>query len=345
MFQVVHERPSDSQFKTNRILSMQTSSLIALSLLVTVIAYIYYYLKPVFNYWKDRGVPHETPIAYFKNMTNLLLGRVTFYELQNTMYNSLRGHRFGGYYNSTEPVLFVCDPELIERVIITDFNHFVDRGFTNASEDHVIFQNLTNAEGDRWRAMRYKLTPTFTSSKLKGMFGHIERACDDLIRYVDEESANGDGQLDGKPLMNRFGTNVIASCAFGIDFSYRDKERDRLQSAVRKLMAPSVSQILRLYALIFCPRIFKLLHINIIDPEIVDYFGGLVNEVFRCRKENKNRRNDLLQLLLELKETEDNEVRVRPEEAAENEPEDAVIDQMHHVLGQEEKSWENYKSE
>lgn len=276
-------------------------------------------------------------------MKDLLLGKASLYEIQTSFYNSLSGHKYGGYYEFTTPSFMVRDPDMVERILIKDFNYFMDRGIPPSCEDDIFTLNLANAEGEHWRALRYKLTPTFTSGKLKGMFEQINRASSDLIRYIDDESVKSGDQLEGKPLMNRFAMDVIATCAFGIQFSYHDKERDRFLLMVRKLFSPSLSTTLRNFAQLYFPCVFRRLKINVLDPEGMQYFIGLVEEAFRYRKETNNRRNDFLQLLLDLKKNEDSGVHAEKEEHSDYDPEDAIINQMHHVSGNEDKSVEKSK--
>lgn len=38
-------------------------------------------------------------------------------------------HRMVGFYSFYKPMLFVSDPEIIKRVLVTDFNSFSNNGF------------------------------------------------------------------------------------------------------------------------------------------------------------------------------------------------------------------------
>lgn len=324
---------------------IESSSLIALTLLVTLTACVFLYFRSVFNYWKDRGIPSVGATGFFKGIKDMLLGNRTIYELQMDTYNLLNGHAYGGFYEFTNPSLMVRDPRLIERILIKDFGYFMNRTAPSNYEDDVITLNLLNANGELWRNLRYRMTPTFSSGKLKGMFEQINRCSDDVIRFIDEISANGDKQIDGKLVTNRFTMNVIATCAFGIEFAYKDKERDTFIGMVSRLVTPSFQQTLKMLVQTFCPGLAKILGMKVMDAESLEYFTGLVKEAFRCRTENNTRRNDFLQLLLDLKKNEENGTDDHNEDVADREPEDAVINQMHHVAGQDQKSVERKKCE
>ena len=44
-------------------------------------------------------------------------------------YWAMKGLRFCIFYHGWEKRLFILDPDLANRITITDFNHFVDSGF------------------------------------------------------------------------------------------------------------------------------------------------------------------------------------------------------------------------
>ncbi len=43
------------------------------------------------------------------------------------MYSKAEGHKVFGTYVLTIPVYNIRDPELIRRILVKDFDHFVDR--------------------------------------------------------------------------------------------------------------------------------------------------------------------------------------------------------------------------
>jgi cytochrome P450 family 6 len=66
--------------------------------------------------------------------------------------------------------------------------------------------------------MRTKLTPTFTSGEMKMMFQTLADCQVNLLKKVDEECAMKK-PLDIKELLACFTTDIIGSCAFGLDFN------------------------------------------------------------------------------------------------------------------------------
>lgn len=68
---------------------------------------------------------------------------------------------------------------------------------------------------NRWRQMRPKLSPAFTSSKMKAMFGLIVESAEQFTEYFssDPEKAMC---VDIKDAFTRYANDVIATTAFGV---------------------------------------------------------------------------------------------------------------------------------
>ncbi|NEU34565.1 cytochrome P450, partial [bacterium LRH843] len=82
------------------------------------------------------------------------------------------------------PVLMIRDPELINYFLIKDFGHFHDRNMPTSEDFDLMGSSLASLTGQRWRSLRYKMTPTFTSGKLKRMFSQIVSCSDAIIDHV-----------------------------------------------------------------------------------------------------------------------------------------------------------------
>ena len=78
-----------------------------------------------------------------------------------------------GFISFGTPNLIVNDLELIKRIMVKDFDHFVDRRSFEVNEEvlsNKYFNNmLSTMKGDKWKYFRTTLSPIFTSGKLKAM--------------------------------------------------------------------------------------------------------------------------------------------------------------------------------
>ena len=91
---------------------------------------------------------------------------------------------FGVYWHpDRDYCLVVNDLDIAKRMLIKDFDHFVDRTdfglkFDEKEETDMIFQNMFMMQkGDSWKVHRSIMSPCFTTGKLKLMYplGRISR--------------------------------------------------------------------------------------------------------------------------------------------------------------------------
>jgi len=88
-----------------------------------------------------------------------------------------------GTYVYWRPIAVIMDLDLVKLVIIKDFGQFVDR---RSFHGDVLTSNLFNLQGEEWRALRNKLSPIFTSGKMKYMFGTITKVAQQLGETFEE---------------------------------------------------------------------------------------------------------------------------------------------------------------
>jgi hypothetical protein len=72
-------------------------------------------------------------------------------------------------------------------------------------------------EGEPWRELRGKMSPTFTTGKIKRMFGVFQSSSTKLVKYLEKQSAEKEGVVDFSDGWQRYAMDVIASAAFGLD--------------------------------------------------------------------------------------------------------------------------------
>lgn len=62
--------------------------------------------------------------------------------------------RFIGYYQGTRPTLLVTDAELIKKILVKDFKHFMNRQKLNFYHE-MWNENMFNAFDEKWKKIRY----------------------------------------------------------------------------------------------------------------------------------------------------------------------------------------------
>lgn len=78
------------------------------------------------------------------------------------------------------------------------------------------FFSLVTLEGAEWRERRIKMTPIFTSGKMKMMFGIIDSVSDRLVKVINKAVENSETQ-DLRAWAQRFTADNIGNTAFGLE--------------------------------------------------------------------------------------------------------------------------------
>lgn len=272
--------------------------------LVTLLFFIYRWLASINNFWKDRGVHYVKPLLLFGNYKDIILAKRPVLDVQLDIYNKLEGEKFGGYHEMISPVLMVRDPELIEKVLIKDFSHFVDRqGSLVDIESEPLSAGLSLLTGNQWRHMRYKLTPTFTSGKLKGMFEQMYNCGDELVKELEKVTVTGEA-VESKTVMSLFSSDVIASCALGLQFKHDSEDGVKFRKMAEILFKPTRVQMLKFLLANYSAKLGKLLGAVNFPKDVSQYFLNMTKATIDYRQKNNIKRNDFLQFLLTLREQE-----------------------------------------
>lgn len=133
------------------------------ALLIGALTALYFVVKRKFTYWERKGfktLPGFNNIA--GHLKDNFLGRESFADLCTRLYRSTN-EAYIGIYGLMQPMLMVRDPEILRLIMIKDFSHFADRGIHSNEEYDPLSGNLFALPGQKWKNLRAKLTPTFTS--------------------------------------------------------------------------------------------------------------------------------------------------------------------------------------
>lgn len=88
-----------------------------------------------------------------------------------------------------------------------------------------------------------KLTPTFTSGKMKMMFPTILECADELQKYLSGPADKG-ATIEVKEILARFTTDIISSCAFGILANSLHNPDSEFRKYGKKIFAPDLKVLI-----------------------------------------------------------------------------------------------------
>jgi len=152
-----------------------------------------------FNYWKKRNVPYAKPTLPFVYFGDILFFRATLGLVFENIYKQLDGEKYGETYALTNPGFIFRDPDIIKNVLVKDFSSFHDRGFFIDEEIDPLTGHLFLLSGNRWRNLHVKLSPTFTSGKMKMMFQTLID-CGHELGTILEKSASNEETIEMKDI-------------------------------------------------------------------------------------------------------------------------------------------------
>lgn len=265
--------------------------------LFTVTVIVFLWIRKKYSYFTEKNIPFVKPSFPFGNLKGL--GTTTnFAYISKNIYDKFIGTSgLCGLYFFIQPVFLVIDPEIIKNILVRDFNNFSDRGIYHNEEDDPISGHLFLIEGAKWKNLREKLTPTFTSGKMKMMFDTIITVADEFKACVKTYADSGD-VIEIKDILARFTTDVIGTCAFGIDCnSIKDPEAE-FRVMGRQIFNPPFYRLLLILLGSSFPKISKKLGLITIERPVSNFFLRVVRETVDYRKANTVNRNDLMSLLL-----------------------------------------------
>ncbi|KAK9685324.1 Cytochrome P450 [Popillia japonica] len=269
--------------------------------LVLALTTIYLYFKWKYTYWSRRNVTYIPPKFLLGNLEKPWAMTKGFSDLLTDIYHTFKsqGKRYGGFYLLHKPMFMPVDPALIKQMLTSDFSHFVNHGTLIDEKREPLSANLLSLEDEKWKNLRTKLTPTFTSGKMKMMFSQIKGCADQMIEQISKLNSNQEA-LDMKEITSCYSTDIIGTCAFGIDcnsFKNPDAEFRKYGRMVTELDFRSA---LRVFGIFVMPEIMKLFRVRMFRREVEEFFTNTFKEVLNTRTSTGMKRNDFIQILLEL---------------------------------------------
>lgn len=272
-------------------------------ILISVFLLAYTFCNRNFNYWKSRGVPNITPEFIYGNSKGLGTEYHTS-DFMKRVYNEFKDKGpFGGVHISFRPTAIITDLDLIRNVLVKDFKYFPNRGIYYNKKHDPISEHVSNIENEQWKNIRSKLTPTFTSGKLKTMLGSILDISQKFMSTIEKESESH-RSLEIKDVLSRFTCDVIGNVAFGLECDSLDNKDSKLYKMAVKSM-DSFDFVQRL-VLMGYKDIARALRIKLMPSDASEFFINLVKSIVDYRRSNKDeKRGDLMNILIGLMDRED----------------------------------------
>ncbi|XP_065083414.1 probable cytochrome P450 6d4 [Ochlerotatus camptorhynchus] len=256
--------------------------------------------KWIYSYWTRRGIPQLNPSFPFGDVSDTFKQRKSYAQRTADLYNQAvrSGYRFAGIYTLFQPVLLITDAELVKRILTVDFEHFQDRGVHVNERRDPLSAHLFSLAGAKWRRMRWKLSPAFTTAKLKAMFPTMMDCGRTLSTVIDRHL---DQPMDIRDLMTRFTMDVIASVGFGVECNSLEKPDEVFRRLGMKFFSKSWKTSVRMLMAFVAPKINRFLQVKLVDDDVEEYMLELVRDTIARREGGGVVRKDFIQMLVQLR--------------------------------------------
>jgi cytochrome P450 family 6 len=276
-----------------------------IGVVVTLVAITIGYYKWIYQYWQRKNLPFLEPSIPYGNLINPLRCKDTLGVTMRHIYDEMkkRNWKHGGIFFVMSSVYFPISLDYVKNIMAKDFEYFVDRGFYYNEKDDPLSAHLFAIGGTKWRNLRTKLTPTFTSGKMKMMFQTLVD-CEVNLQEKMLQEYEKKVPLDVKEILGCFTTDIIGSCAFGLDFKTFEQENSPFRVYGKKFFNSTKFRSVKSTFASNFPELARTLGFRAVPKDVTDFFMKVVKDTVSYREKNNYTRKDFMQLLIDLKNNE-----------------------------------------
>ncbi|KAJ0175218.1 hypothetical protein K1T71_009359 [Dendrolimus kikuchii] len=270
-----------------------------LYLVLFIVICIIYYFNRKYNYWKDKNVAGPKSLPFFGNLIESSLRRKYIGSVYNEIYREFPNEKIVGIYRMTSPALIIRDLDIVKNILIKDFEVFPYRGIDFSKER--LGDNLFHCDSETWRALKNKLTPLFTTVRLKSSISMLSKQANRLADYIEIKLTENNEQ-DLRHFFEKYTMASIMSFAFGIGVDTMNE--DNIFATIDQHCFTTTYWA---EADMLVPGIMSMLNKSLYDKTI----NKFCQEVFQASVELRNNapaaRNDMIDILFDLKNITINE--------------------------------------
>lgn len=276
-----------------------------LYLILTLVSVAFYLIRRSYSYWSSLGVPHDSPHIFYGNLIGYRK-TTSIHELFRKCYLKYKHVTpFFGFYKMTAPVAVITNLDLAKNIIIKDFQSFSDRYIFYNEKDDPLTSNIFTIHGPKWKSIRHKITPTFTTGKMKFMFPTIVDVCNDMTSTLINQAKNGTAMIEFAELLACYTTDVIGKCAFGLECNSLKNPHAEFRKFGHKIFGEDRNcEVITLIIQVF-PRLARRLRLRQYPDDLHNFFMSVTKDTIDYREKNKMKRNDFIDILVEMKNNMD----------------------------------------
>ncbi|KAI5617742.1 cytochrome P450, family 3, subfamily A, polypeptide 65, partial [Silurus asotus] len=266
----------------------------------------------LYGYWpyglfKRLGVPGPKPVPFLGTMLQYRKGIHNF-----DMECFQKYGKIWGIYDGRQPGFCVLDTDIIKTVLIKEcYSLFTNR--RNFRLNGPLYDAVSIVEDEDWRRIRGVLSPSFTSGRLKEMFGIMKSHSHSLVENLKKTSERGES-ADIKEFFGAYSMDVVTSTAFSVDIDSLNNPKDPFVSNIKKMLKFDLFNPLFLLVALF-PIIAPLLekmNFAFFPTAVTDFFYASLQKIKSERvAQDHKKRVDFMQLMIDSQKSGDGDLNSR----------------------------------
>lgn len=244
------------------------------------------------------------PVYIFGNLARHVFQLESLHDTVEKLYYSHPDSRYLGVYSFLEPILMVRDPDLIKLITVKDFESFADHSVAvSPNVDRLWSKVLFSLKsGQGWDSTRATLSPVFSGSKLRNMFGFMQECSQQFVSFLKVE--RGPMTLEVKEAFARYATDVIGSTAFGITCNSLKEPNNEFYQMGYEITDFKGLKAFKFMAYSISSTLVTILRLRIISEKVTAFFTQLISDNLQERKVKQIVRPDMIDLLLQAQNRE-----------------------------------------
>lgn len=273
------------------------------AIILGLISVLYYYIIRHRHYFERNGVKFIESLPLLGTSWKAIFGIESYFHYYQRIYKKFPNEKFFGVFDLLQPVYVIRDVDLYRKIVITNFDHFVNRRLTvDVNTDSIGGRMIGVVKDDEWRRLRNITSPAFTGNKMKFILSLVNdtmsKISDNLTKKIDISEENR-FQFQAIDFFTRCNTDLIANTTFGLDVNSIDEENHEFYLMGKRLTDFTKQFFLRATLFTAAPRIAKLFNVALFDKEATEYFKVIIKDTIEFRKKNDVKVPNFIQLFLE----------------------------------------------
>lgn len=257
--------------------------------------------------FRDKNVPFIKSNLFGGSFKDVLLLRKSVANVMMDVYSEAtkRGVPCIGVRFLHKNCRVLRDLELIKRVLVKDFNHFSNRSAASLNHDDLFGRfNLFLVKNPFWHEMRSKITPLFTTSRMRQFFETVNEMGDKLNRKLAKDVVD-EKIVSPKYLNGAYTTDVYASCAFGVDVNFIENPDSVFGNIALEMFNFKLVRALEFGLSFVAPEVGKILPAFFFSKNGSAYLKKVLSDVMAERRDKGISRNDLMDVLVNIKNSQE----------------------------------------